>query len=311
MCGAVLLGALAALSGAPQHLFQMAYVWLAYPAALVLSAFRPKGTSVAGWDVWTRHADVRYAQLAHTGVLNGLIVLEAGVALAPVAALVYRAVWFLYTRPRKLLPSTAHGSARWMTRQEMRALPSTGSPLMLGRAGQATVALSRDIQVLNVLLVGPPNTGKSAGFIIPNLLREKGERSLVVTDMKGELLTKAGRSLAAHHDVWLLDFLSPQESLGYNPLAFCTNHLATTAFCDAWIKNTGASATDPFWDNAARELLYAGIVHLQAARGASSATVADEVTLTQLDHFLCGQAPEGWTCSHDRCHFWEAVGPQF
>ncbi len=271
----------------------MAYVWLAYPAALVLSAFRPTHRApVAGWDVWTQHADVRYAQLAHTGVLNGLIALEAGVLLAPVAALVYRAVWFLYTRPRKLLPSTAHGSARWMTRQEMRALPYTGSPLMLGRAGSTTVALDRDIQVLNVLLVGPPNTGKSAGFIIPNLLREGGERSLVVTDMKGELLTKAGRSLAAHHDVWLLDFLSPQESLGYNPLAFCTNHLATTAFCDAWIKNTGASATDPFWDNAARELLYAGIVHLQACRTALEPPGA-EVTLWGLDHFLCGQSPEG------------------
>jgi len=289
-----LLGALAALSGAPQHLFQMAYVWLAYPAALVLSAFRSHGASaLSGWDVWTQHADTRYAQLAHTGVLNGIIALEAGVLLAPVAALVYRAVWFLYTRPRTLTPSTAHGSARWMTPGEMRALPYTGSPLMLGRAGPTTVALSRDLQVLNVLLVGPPNTGKSAGFIIPNLLRERGERSLVVTDMKGELLTKAGRSLAAHHDVWLLDFLSPGESLGYNPLAFCTTHLVTTAFCDAWIKNTGASATDPFWDNAARELLYAGIVHLQAARGASSATVNDEVTLTQLDHFLCGQSPEG------------------
>ena len=240
----------------------MAYVWLAYPAALVLSAFRPAhGASVAGWDVWTRHADVRYAQLAHTGVLNGLVALEAGVLLAPVAALVYRAVWFLYTRPRKLTPSTAHGSARWMTRSEMRALPYTGSPLMLGRAaaGETTVALPRDLQVLNVLLVGPPNTGKSAGFIIPNLLREKRDRSLVITDMKGELLTKAGRSLAAHHDVWLLDFLAPSASRGYNPLAFCTNHLATTAFCDAWIKNTGASATDPFWDNAARELLYAGL----------------------------------------------------
>jgi len=288
------LGALGWLTGAPQHLFHMAYVWLAYPAALVLSAFHPAhgSSALSGWDVWTRHADVRYAQLAHTGVLNGLVALEAGVLLAPALAVVYRAVWFLYTRPRKLTPSAAHGSARWMTKGEMRALPYTGSPLMLGRTSGITVALSRDLQVLNVLLVGPPNTGKSAGFIIPNLLRERGERSLVVTDMKGELLTKAGRALAVHHDVWLLDFLAPQESLGYNPLAFCTSHLATTAFCDAWIKNTGASATDPFWDNAARELLYAGIVHLQAVSVTSSAPGADEVTLTQLDHFLCGQSPE-------------------
>jgi len=293
LVGVLALCALGWLTGAPQHAFQMAYVWLAYPAALVLSAFRPKGGPGApSWDVWTQHADVRYALLAHTGVLNGLIALEAGVLLAPVAAIVYRAVWFVYTRPRTLKPSTAHGSARWMTTREMRALAYRGSPLMLGRAGHTTVALDRDLQVLNVLLVGPPNTGKSAGFIIPNLLRERGERSLVVTDMKGELLTKAGRSLAEHHDVWLLDFLAPQASRGYNPLAFCTDHLATTAFCDAWIKNTGSSASDPFWDNAARELLYAGIVHLQACTEHGTDPPRDEVTLTHLDHFLCGQSPE-------------------
>jgi len=291
------LGALAALSGAPQHLFQMAYVWLAYPAALVLSAFRSHGASaLSGWDVWTQHADTRYAQLAHTGVLNGIIALEAGVLLAPVAALVYRAVWFLYTRPRTLTPSTAHGSARWMTPGEMRALPYTGSPLMLGRAGPTTVALSRDLQVLNVLLVGPPNTGKSAGFIIPNLRREQGTRSLVVTDLKGELLRKSGSVLGRAHQVWAVNFLSPQTSMGYNPLASCTDPLATMQFCDAWITNTGASEKDPFWNNAARQVLLSGIVHLRAVAEEHAAVTGEapaEVTLSHLQRFLTGQAPQG------------------
>jgi len=66
---------------------------------------------------------------------------------------------------------------------------------------------------------------------------------------------------------------------------YCTDPLATALFCDAWISNTGASEDDPFWSNAAREMMLAGITHLQA-------TLSGEVTLTHLDHFLTGQPPQ-------------------
>ena len=66
---------------------------------------------------------------------------------------------------------------------------------------------------MNTLLIGPPGSGKSSGLIIPNLLREGGTRSLVVTDLKGELRQTCARHLAKTHEVWAVNFLDPGGSL--------------------------------------------------------------------------------------------------
>jgi len=290
--GVVTVVVLAFLLGLPQAAWRHVYVWLAYPVEIVLDSVTIASTTHAhlySWDAWTRDIDARYAWLhtpAHGG-LGGAIAVELLLPVVMIAVLSWRVGWFWYTRPKRLQPSRAHGSARWMTQQEMRnaALRYTGAPLLLGTSAAGSVALDRSLQVLNVLLVGPPNTGKSAAFYISNLRREDGRRSVVVTDLKNELLKKSYGALSDHHDVWVLNFLSPATSMGYNPLAYCTDPLATALFCDAWISNTGASEDDPFWSNATRELMLASISHLQA-------TLPDEVTLTHLDHFLTGQPPQ-------------------
>jgi len=283
------------LLGLPQSLWRHIYVWLAYPPATLIDAITaPLGATgghaqTIGWGAWTANIDARYAWLhtsAHGG-LGGVIALEVLLPVALAGLVAWRIGWFWYTRPKRLRPSQAHGSARWMTARELRQphLAYTGAPLLLGERAGVSIALDRSLQVLNVLLVGPPNTGKSATFYIANLRREDGRRSVVVTDLKNELLKKSYTALSERHDVWVLNFLSPATSLGYNPLAYCTDPLATALFCDAWISNTGASEDDPFWSNAARELMLAGITHLQA-------TLPVEVTLTHLDHFLTGQPPQ-------------------
>jgi len=286
------LAVLAWLLGLPQSLWRHIYVWLAYPPAVLIQSISSPLTAPVRpleWGEWTANIDARYAWLhtpAHGG-LGGVIALEILLPVALAGVVVWRIGWFWYTRPRRLRPSQAHGSARWMTTKEMRApaLRYTGAPLLLGERAGVSVALDRSLQVLNVLLVGPPNTGKSATFYIANLRREDGRRSVVVTDLKNELLKKSYGTLSARHDVWVLNFLSPATSMGYNPLAYCTDPLATALFCAAWISNTGASEDDPFWSNATRELMLAGITHLQA-------TLPGEVTLTHLDHFLTGQPPQ-------------------
>jgi len=292
------LGALALLwlLGLPQAAYRHLYVWLAYPVAWVVDGVQ--GAGAPAWGVWTRDIDGRYAWL-HTPAHGGLgwaILVEVLLPFVPVGAIGWRVGWFLYTRPKPLKPTVAHGSARWMLRAELRALRYTGAPLVLGVCDGFTVALDRSLQVLNTLLIGPPGTGKSAAFFIANLRRERGDRAVVATDLKNELLKKCYAALTRTHEVWVLNFLSPKTSLGYNPLAYCTDPLGTALFCDAWIANTGASEKDPFWNNAAREVLMAGIFHLKALADQDEARTASgrapEVTLAHLDHFLTGQSPQ-------------------
>ncbi len=224
----VLLGAGAALwlSGVATAAYQWGYVALAYPVAWTLGTYnhlRGRAHAPIGWGAWVGHAATRYPALQgkpyHT-----LVLIEAAALLLLALGLGWRVVWFVCTRPGHIQAGATHGDAHLATPRELRALRDRGGPLLLGRLGRRgmRVCLDQAMQALNILVVGPPGSGKSAGVIIPNLLRERGDRSLVCTDLKGELLRLCGRALAATHTVWSVNFLAPDTSLGYNPLAGCT-----------------------------------------------------------------------------------------
>jgi type IV secretion system protein VirD4 len=291
--------ALLRASDALTRAYRWGYVALAYPVAWTLDLLARlrhglhTGRLKSGgleWSAWVGNAAARYPTVQgrpyHT-----LVVSEAA-ALAILAAVVtWRVGWFIYTRPRRLTPSGAHGTARWMTRREMKKLAYRGAPLLLGARGGVSVAMDRGLQVLNTLVIGPIGSGKTTGFILANLLRETGARDLVITDLKMELLAKTYTHLATYYDVWVVNFLSPATSMGYNPLACCVNPLLTALWCDGWIANTGKSEKEPFWDTAAREVLMSGIFHLQEVVTRAGGVIGD-VTLAHLDEFLTGQPPQ-------------------
>jgi len=112
--------------------------------------------------------------------------------------------------------------------------------------------------------------------------RLRGVRSIVVTDLKGELTERTYAAMSRHHRCQVLNLVSPATSVGYNPLAHIRTALDAQVFAQTWIANTGQSSTEPFWDSAAKYLITAIVLHLNATMKGRD----EGATLTHVRKFL-------------------------
>lgn len=83
------------------------------------------------------------------------------------------------------------------------------------------ITVSNDTRVTglnnNDLIIGSSGSGKTGGYVIPNIQNISG--SLVVTDTKGRLSKMFSKTLKRKgYKVYTLDFVNPMNSCGYNPL---------------------------------------------------------------------------------------------
>ena len=167
-------------------------------------------------------------------------------------------------------------------RQAERA--GTPSRFLLGKHNGRMIALTEKQQEEHVLMTAPTGAGKSSLEIIPNLLREQGSRSLFITDLKGELHRITAGALARHHQIWWFNVARPQISHGYNPLAYVRNAMDANMLATCWVKNTGESQNDPFWNKCAQYLICATILHIRATEPhAPFSRVCDLITGTSFD----------------------------
>lgn len=71
----------------------------------------------------------------------------------------------------------------------------------------------------NDLVIGTTGTGKTGGYVVPALQNISG--NLIVSDTKGQLEKNFREELEAKgYRVYVLDFVNPLKSDGYNPLRF-------------------------------------------------------------------------------------------
>ncbi|HVC82166.1 MAG TPA: type IV secretory system conjugative DNA transfer family protein [Chloroflexota bacterium] len=254
----------------------------------------PKTSSTPGfisWQAWLAvPSPTRWRMLhqptAHAKLVQALVLLEVVVVPVLLGLLLYRPL--VGRRLGRLRPSTVKGSARWLSRSEIRGLrPRAGqAPLVLGRAASGLVALPEAEAYQNTLVVGPPGSGKSASLFISTLLEEQGRRSLVIVDPKNELIERTYAAVGRRHDVAILNFLDPTVSIAYNPLSQVTDALSAHFFADAWVRNTGTS-TEDFWNDTAKQLIAAAALHLNTVLAQEGGA-----TLNDLALFLTGQEPE-------------------
>lgn len=204
--------------------------------------------------------------------------------------------------------TTTHGSARFASMKDVQSMAGTranarakskaskavatiGGNLELGTYRRRSIELTHKQQESHVLLLAPTGQGKTSGVIIPALLNENGERSMLVNDVKGELIGKTAGAIQRHSEVKIFAPTKPSISSSYNPLAHIRSVEDAEDVADAWITNTGTSEKEPFWDRAASVLITAVILHLtQGARRlepfSSIADILTGMTLDQIKQVL-------------------------
>jgi len=113
----------------------------------------------------------------------------------------------------------------------------------------------------NDMIIGTAGTGKTRGYVIPNILQ--GNESMIVIDTKGNLARKLSPQLKSlGYTIEVIDFRHVSDSTcGYNPLDFIGRD-ECGVLCDAQDVMKLASSIvvmgntkEPFWDYAAQQYL--------------------------------------------------------
>ncbi len=117
----------------------------------------------------------------------------------------------------------------------------------------------------NTLVIGGSGSGKTRGIVMPNLLQ--AHSSFVVTDPKGEILSKCGNFLESKgYRVRVLNLFEMDKSSCYNPFEYIREDRpdfeeSILILIDSIIMNTNGDekkgSNDPFWDKAEKLFLQA------------------------------------------------------
>lgn len=114
----------------------------------------------------------------------------------------------------------------------------------------------------NDLIVGGSGSGKTGGYVIPNI--RQGNGNMLITDTKSILYRKLGKELEKQgYDVSVLDFVNPENSGTYNPLEYIRSE--SSSEYEKYNNKDIVSLSrilvptrvkhDPFWEESARTVM--------------------------------------------------------
>lgn len=145
----------------------------------------------------------------------------------------------------------------------------------------------------NTLIIGTSGTGKTYSFVEPNVLQ--GNANYVIADAKGDILRNTGESLKKMgYKIQVLNLVDLAHSMTYNPLHYMKDQLSVFQFAHTVVKSDISGNViqnmheDPFWDNAAEDLLLSLIFFTKEFLPKSEQTIA---TVNRLFN-LVNQSPD-------------------
>lgn len=121
-----------------------------------------------------------------------------------------------------------------------------------------------EISNMNVLVFGPPGSGKSQSYVIPNIVNVT-DKSIIVTDPKGELKDITSQLKRDQgYKVYQVDFLKFKEAR-YNPLYYVENELEAKTIANTMFTNVNQDGGgNSFFKDSATNILAALIIYVKA-----------------------------------------------
>ena len=166
-----------------------------------------------------------------------------------------------------------YGTARWMNEAEAKKVYEVGpvenvTGTILGQFtqdGEEVIALPFEpTGNRNLILIGPPGSGKSFGYVRTAVFQSivRGE-SVVVTDPKGTVLIECGKLLQrGGYKIKVLNTINFKKSMRYNPFAYLRSEKDILKLVNTIIANTkgdGEKSGEDFWVKSER-LFYCALI---------------------------------------------------
>lgn len=195
---------------------------------------------------------------------------------AAAAGILFAVVEYRKRNGRKFRKGEEYGSARWGTQKDIAPfidpdfrnnvlLTATERLMLNGRPKNPKYARNK-----NVLVIGGSGSGKTRGYIKPNLMQMSDHVSYVVTDPKGQVLAECGQMLVRHgYQIKVFHTIDFKKSMRYNPFAYIRGEKDILKLVNVLMANTrgeGEKAAEDFWTKAERLLYCAlfGFVYYEA-----------------------------------------------
>ena len=201
-----------------------------------------------------------------------------------------------------------YGTARWMNETEAKKVyevgpVENGTGTILGQFtqdGEEVIALPFEpTGNRNLILIGPPGSGKSFGYVRTAVFQSivRGE-SVVVTDPKGEIHNDMRKLLESRgYKVKVFNLINLDLSNAwdcvqeiYDPITGNIDDQRVITFCKTVIANTGGGANskgDPFWESSEENLFRVAVSYCAYIREKSLIEIYErraKELLTQLPY---------------------------
>lgn len=201
-----------------------------------------------------------------------------------------------------------YGTARWMNETEAKKVYEVGpvenvTGTILGQFtqdGEEVIALPFEpTGNRNLILIGPPGSGKSFGYVRTAVFQSivRGE-SVVVTDPKGEIHNDMRKLLESRgYKVKVFNLINQDLSNAwdcvqeiYDPITGNIDDQRVITFCKTVIANTGGGANskgDPFWESSEENLFRVAVSYCAYIREKSLIEIYErraKELLTQLPY---------------------------